>query len=228
MSSAVAPVIADGSSGAGLEESGSIPTLLIPEIRDYQRINAELVGLLDAGHTRVRLARAEGQRLLVSGLRGSWKAEVEVEGLIGPELAAGLEAPGLTVVSRGDALDGAGSGLVAGLVMVLGRAGSALGYAQRGGLLAVRGDAGPRAGLNQSGGVLIVGGGLGRLAGERQSGGHFFALKANLGPHAGHARRGGRFVALSSWDERSTAIDAADSNVLSNAISRLSTWFPGS
>ena len=49
--------------------------------------------------------------------------------------------------------------------------------------------------------------------------------KANLGPHAGHARRGGWLVALSSWDQPSTTIDAAD--VLSNAISRLSTWFPG-
>ena len=37
------------------------PSLPIPEIRDYQKINAELVALLDEGHRLVRLEGAEGE-----------------------------------------------------------------------------------------------------------------------------------------------------------------------
>ena len=70
---------------------------------------------------------------------GGVDGDLEVEGVAGPELAAGLEAPGLTIVARSDVLDGAGSGLVEGLLVVLGSAGSAVGYAQQGGLIAVTG-----------------------------------------------------------------------------------------
>jgi len=172
------------------------PTLSIPDIRDYQRINAELVRLLDAGHGRIRLVGAEGQRLLAAGLSGVWEAVVEIEGFAGPELAAGLDAPGLSVVCRGPAADGAGSRLRDGRVMVLGDAGPSVGYAQSGGTVVISGDAGPRAGLNQSGGVLVLLGAVGALAGERQSGGYLFAFGHRLGPHAGRGQTGGRFILM--------------------------------
>src|SRR5262245_43921878 len=86
--------------------------LSIPEIRDYERINSELVQRLDSGHQRVRLKGAEGQRFLVARLVGGWTAVVEIEGRVGPELAAELNAPGLTVVCRGSAADGAGRALI--------------------------------------------------------------------------------------------------------------------
>ncbi len=179
----------------------AVPTLAIPEIRDYQRINAELAQLLDAGHPRVILSGAENQRLLLSGLAGAWSAIVELEGSAGPELAAGLNAPNLVVACRGPAADGAGSSLRAGTLLIEGDAGPAVGYAQRGGVIVVRGASGPRAGLNQSGGVLALMGPAGTLAGERQSGGTLFADPTRLGPHAGHGRRGGRFIALDAQPE---------------------------
>ncbi len=66
------------------DDDRTTPVVSIPDIRDYQRINAELAQLLDAGHPRVLLAGAEGQRLLVAGLAGAWSATVEVEGRAGP------------------------------------------------------------------------------------------------------------------------------------------------
>jgi glutamate synthase domain-containing protein 3 len=188
----------------GPDPDPALPALSIPEIRDYQRINAELVVRLDAGHRRVRLVGAEGQRLLVSGLSGGWDAVVEIEGYAGPELAAGLDAPRLTIVCRGPAADGAGSGLRAGNLVIEGDTGAAAGYAQRGGWIVVAGNAGPRAGLNQAGGVLVLLGVVGQLAGERQSGGLLFAATDLLGPHAGRGRRGGRFVAFSPSTEFDT------------------------
>jgi methylamine---glutamate N-methyltransferase subunit B len=97
-------VHADPEAGGGQEP----PTLPIPEIRDYQKINAELVALLDEGHRLVRLEGAEGQRLLASGLAGSWDAVIEIVGRTGPEVAANLDAPGLMIVARGSMADGAG------------------------------------------------------------------------------------------------------------------------
>lgn len=176
------------------------PSISIPEVRDYQRINAELVRHLDAGHGRVRLVGAEGQRLLAAGLAGAWEAVIEIEGFAGPELAAGTDAPGLSVVCRGPAADGAGSRLRNGRVMVLGDAGPAVGYAQSGGTIVVSGDAGPRAGLNQSGGVLVLLGSVGPLAGERQSGGYLFAFGHRLGAHAFRAQSGGRFILMPQAD----------------------------
>ncbi|MCA1686854.1 MAG: glutamate synthase [Planctomycetia bacterium] len=180
----------------GPDPGPDVPTISIPDVRDYQRINAELLQRLDAGHPRVRLSGAEGQRLLVAGLSGDWRAVVEVEGQAGPELAAGLNAPRLTVVCRGSAADGAGSGLLGGRVFLVGDAGPAVGYAQRGGTIVVHGAAGPRAGLNQSGGLLFLLGAVGPLAGERQSGGTWFANPELLGPHARRGQRGGRFLAI--------------------------------
>ena len=82
-----------------------------------------------------------------------------------------MDAPGLTVVCRGPAADGAARGLRAGRVLILRRRRPAMGYAQEGGsiLAARRRRAAP--GLNQKGGVLILLGPVGRLAGERQGGG---------------------------------------------------------
>jgi glutamate synthase domain-containing protein 3 len=172
--------------------------IAVPEIRDYHAVNADVVRRLDAGHRLVRLAGVRGQRLLAAGLAGSWTAVVEVDGDAGPELAAGLDAPGLNVVCRGRADDGAASQLRAGTVLVLGEVGVAFGYAQVGGLAVARGAAGARAGLAQSGGDLVLLGAAGPLAGERQIGGRLFALADRIGPHAGRGRRGGRFIRVAA------------------------------
>lgn len=175
------------------------PVVPVPEIRDYARVNAELVRLLDAGHARVRLAGAEGQRLLAFGLKGPWRAVVEVQGDAGPELAGELDAPGLLIACAGSAADGAGRGLKAGRLAIGGEAGEAVGYAQTGGAIVVAGGAGPRAGLDQSGGLLLVLGPVGRLAGERQSGGRLIVGGA-IGPHASRGRRAGQLLALARMD----------------------------
>jgi glutamate synthase domain-containing protein 3 len=177
-----------------LDRDRDVPVISIPDIRDYQKINAEIVALLDAGHHRVRLAGAEGQRLLGSGLRGAWNALVELEGSAGTELAAALDAPGLTIVCRGPADDGAGRGLRAGRVVILGAAGPAVGYAMEGGTIVVLGPVGPRAGLNQRGGRIVALGPVGPLAAERQAGGSFLVHEDRLGPHSGRGRRGGQII----------------------------------
>jgi methylamine---glutamate N-methyltransferase subunit B len=165
--------------------ASSIPAdvvLSIPEIRDYRAINGELVRRLDQGCRSIRLTGAGGQRLLVARLVGPWSAVIEVVGDAGPELAAEMEAPAVSVVCRGSVADGGASGLKCGRVLVLGRTGPAFGYSQRGGLAMVVGTAGCRAGLCQLGGDLILIGRAGALAGERQVGGRFLAI-ADLGPH---------------------------------------------
>lgn len=201
--------------------------LAVPEIRDYQRLNAELAALLDAGCCRVLLAGAEGQRLLASGLSGPWRGVVEVEGRAGPELAAGLNAPGLTVVCRGPAADGAGSGLRDGRLIVLGAAGVGVGYAQRGGSIVVAGDCGPRAGLNQAGGVLVLLGRVGILGGERQSGGHLFAAARRVGAHAGRGRQGGRFVEVAAFEALLNGRDPGADDVLRAVLADARPWLPG-
>jgi glutamate synthase domain-containing protein 3 len=201
-----------------------VASIVIPEVRDYQRINAELAQRLDEGSTCVRLVGAEGQRFLASGLRGTWHAVVEIEGAAGPELAAELNAPNLTVVCRGPAGDGAGRGLRAGRLVILGAVGDALGYAQEGGSLLAVASAAHRAGLNQRGGVVAILGAVGRLAGERQSGGWFFADDRLLGPHAGHGRRGGRFVRVSSQDRELADVDPEDAQVFRELLHDATPW----
>ncbi len=170
------------------------PRLPIPEIRDYQRINAELVSLLDSGHREIYLDGAEGQRLLASGLRGSWEASIEIVGPTGPELASGLDAPELTIVARGRSADGLGRGLRSGTVILVGDSADAPGFGQSGGTLVVLGSAGHRAGLAQSGGTLAIFGTTGRLPGDRQSGGRLFCEGGRDAPFAGRGRTGGRMI----------------------------------
>lgn len=194
--------------------------MTVPEIRDYGRINARVALLLDSGQGRIRLAGAEGQRLLVSGLSGPWQAVVEIDGRAGPELAANLDAPGLTILCQGSAADGAGRGLRSGRLLIAGDAGVAAGYAMTGGTLIVEGRAGPRAGLAMSGGVLVLGGPADRLTGERQRGGLLFALGDHNGPHTGQGRTGGRLIPV----EDLRGLNPADAETLREAIRGLAPW----
>ena len=200
------------------------PVIDVAEIRAYPRINAEVVRRLDLGLDRVVLAGAEGQRLLLAGLRGDWGAVVEVEGHAGPELAAGLDAPNLLVIGRGPAGDGAGRALQSGRLLIRGDAGHAVGYAQRGGRIVVVGRSGPRAGLDRDGGTLILLGPVGRLAGERQAGGLLVAFDESLGPYAGLGRRGGSMVRLGpggTWPESVGEVERLEYR---STLDDLATW----
>ena len=177
-------------------ETSADVVLAVPEIRDYHAINSEIVRHLDAGCRTIRLSGVSGQRLLAAGLAGTWTAVIDVDGAAGPELAAGLDAPGLRVICRGGAGDGGASRLRAGRVLVLGDVGPAFGYAQAGGLTVAAGNSEGRAGLRQAGGDLVLLVQAGPLAGECQSGGRVFAFAGRIGPHAGRGRRGGRFIRL--------------------------------
>jgi methylamine---glutamate N-methyltransferase subunit B len=170
------------------------PPILVPELRDYSQINAELVRRLNLGQTHVRLTGVAGQRLLAAGLVGPWHAKVDVEGGAGPELAAGMNAPNITLHCLGTAADGCGSGFLAGRLLVLRSVGVALGYFQRGGMIVAAGDVAARAGLCQQGGDLLLLGRTGPLAGERQSGGCLFLQESLTGPHAGRGARGGQRI----------------------------------
>jgi glutamate synthase domain-containing protein 3 len=214
----------DNLGGIGPDTGSDVPVIVVSEIREYPRINAELAQRLDQGHTRVRLAGAEGQRLLLAGLAGSWNAVVEIEGHAGPELAAELDAPGLTVVCRGAAEDGAGRGLRSGRLLILGRAGDAVGYTQTGGSVAVSGPAGHRAGLDMAGGTLLLLGEVGRLAGERQTGGRLFARTGRLGPYAGHAHRGGRLIVIGAGGVLVPPAQPEDQLAYHTLLEGLSPW----
>ena len=209
----------------GREEpaASSIP---VPELRDYHQINAELVRRLDLGQPHVRLEGVAGHRLLVAGLSGAWQAIVEVDGNAGPELAAELNAPGLTVVCRGTAADGAGRGLLAGTLVVLGRAGTALGYLQQGGLIVAATDVSPRPGLCQRGGDLVLLGNAGALAGERRTGGRLFLRTDLAGPHLGFGSRGGRLVSLDAYVAGREGLAPEDRSTIDKAL-ELSKPFAG-
>ncbi len=202
------------------------PVLPVPEIRDYQQINAQVIQNLGAGHRWIRLAGVEGQRLLLSGLNGPWNALIEVEGCAGPELAADLEAPGLTVVCLGAVADGAGRDLREGRLLILGEAGDCLGYHQRGGVIVAASRSGHRAGLEQAGGLLLLGGPIGRLGAERQSGGRIVLLDAEFGPNLAFGRRGGRLIAPGLPDRVFERPDLADWTTMARAIDGLEPWLP--
>jgi glutamate synthase domain-containing protein 3 len=170
-----------------------IPVALI---RDYQQINREVIRALDVGHSTIRLTDVEGQRLLASGLCGPWRATIEVVGNAGPELAADLDAPGLTVLCSGSAADGAGRGMRAGRLAIRGDAGDGLASGMIGGEVVVFGRAGHRAGLRLGGGTLVLLGPVGRLLADRQRGGVVFADQAAIVDGAGRGRSEGRLVPL--------------------------------
>lgn len=149
----------------------SVLEIPVPLVRDYQQINREVRIALDAGHSVIRLTDVGGHRLLAAGLRGPWSALIEICGNAGPELAAGLDAPGLTILCRGSAADGAGRGLKQGRLIILGGAEHAVGIRMEGGSLLVGESSGHRAGLRQQGGTIILLGPTGRLIGDRQAGG---------------------------------------------------------
>ena len=199
----------DGSEGGKPAPSHTLPQAMIdvPDIRDYHRINAEVVQRLDQGIQHLKLLGAENQRLLLSRVAGSWSAIVEIEGNSGPELCAGLNAPGLRVICQGSVADGVGSGLIEGKILILGHAGAGAGICQRGGSIVVAGSTGERAGLNQSGGSLVLLGRVASLAAERQSGGTFVAAERFLRDRPGRGRRGGRLMLLPERMENPTDIE---------------------
>jgi glutamate synthase domain-containing protein 3 len=190
------------------------PPIVVPELRDYQQINAELVRRLDLGQSHIRLEGVEGQRLLASRIAGSWEAVVEIKGDAGPELAVELDCPRLLVVCRGSAADGAGSGLKAGKLVICQDGGPAVGYFQQGGLIVVLGDVGPRAGLNQNGGDLVLLGRSGALTGERQTGGRLFLETDLTGPHLGFGARDGRRINLCGAEPLAQELDHDDRRLL--------------
>ena len=124
----------------------------------------------------------------------------------------------MTVVCRGTAADGAGRGLLAGTLVVLGRAGTALGYLQQGGLIVAATDVSPRPGLCQRGGDLVLLGKAGALAGERRTGGRLF-LRTNLaGPHLGFGSRGGRLVSLDAYVAGREGLAPEDRSTIDKAL----------
>lgn len=204
------------------------PPINVPELRDYQRINAELVHRLNNGQRYVRLEGVERQRLLVCQVAGPWQAVVEIDGDAGPELAAEMDAPGLIVVCRGGSADGAGSRLAAGRLVLLQNSGTALGYFQRGGLIVAREDVGPRAGLNQKGGDLVLLGRSGGLTGERQTGGRLFLKAALSGPNLGRGSAGGRRIDLREDAAAPVDIVGEDRERLEEAMRLVDRFQPAS
>ena len=202
------------------------PPIVVPELRDYQQINAELVRRLNLGERHVRLEGVAGQRLLVSRIAGAWRALIEVDGNAGPELAAELDAPDLTVVCRGERRrwrrprPGGWTALHRGR----GRCGHRLFPAgradRRGRRRRTEGRPGPAWGrpcTSRQGW---------RLAGERQAGGRLFFKQGRIGPHAGHGRRAGRLIALPSEQPLAADLDQDDYRLIEAALRLANCFFP--
>lgn len=168
--------------------------ILVPEIRDYHQINREVARLLSTGATRVRLMGVDGQRLLLSGLEGPWSATLEIVGTTGPDLAFGMNAPGVRAIVMGSAGAGAGYGLKAGTVLIVRDAAEGVGARMEGGTVIVAGTAGHRAGYRQSGGRLLVLGPAGRLAGDRRTGGTLLLDAARASTPFGRGAIGFRWL----------------------------------
>jgi glutamate synthase domain-containing protein 3 len=205
--------------------SNAACTILVPELRDYHQINGELLHRLNLGERHIRLQGADGQRLLVAQITGAWQALIEIDGNAGTELAAELDAPGLTVVCRGSTADGAGRGMAAGRLLIGQSAGAALGYFQRGGMILANGNVGARAGLNQLGGDLVLLERVGALAGERQSGGRLFFKQGHIGLHAGRGRRGGRLVSLPLEQPLESDLAQDDRHLVETALGLANRFF---
>ncbi len=214
-----------GNPSASVSASAS-GVVQVSEVRDYHRINAEVVRHLDAGQRHVRLAGVEGQRLLLSGLHGDWDAVVEVDGSSGPELAAGLDAPRLRIIARGFSADGAGRELRAGHLLLHNGAGDALAAGQTGGTVLSCGPIGHRAGLRQAAGVLVLLGPSGRLLGDRQSGGRIYADSNRIGPFAGRGRTGGALLPLPRPESLNTMLQGEDLKILMDAVQEFYPWLP--
>ena len=201
-----------------LDESPETALILVPEIRDYERINLEIAARLQAGFRRILLQGVEGQRLLVSGLSGDWQGTVILRGRAGPDLGAGLNVPRLTVICEGDVADGVGHSLRGGLILVRGDAGTCAGYGQTGGQIVIEGNAGPRAGINQKGGLLAILGQAGDFAGERRRNGILALFGDRVGKLRDHAATGGRFLDLDRDDPPKDGLDPEILAMLSVAI----------
>ncbi|MEW4567117.1 glutamate synthase [Tautonia sp. JC769] len=194
-------------------------------VRDYQQINREILLALDSGHRLVRLTEVEGQRLLASGLRGPWDAVIEVIGNAGPELGAGLDAPGVTILCHGSAADGAGRGLRSGRLAISERSGDALGAWMSGGAIVVRGATGHRAGLRQRGGTLVLLGEAGRLLADRHSGGLIMADPGVITSASGRGRSEGLLVPLPQHSRGFDALSRAHANGLLSTLRGLPREF---
>lgn len=198
--------------------------IVVPEVRDYQRITAQVVHSLDAGATLVRLVGVDRQRLLLAGLAGPWQAIIVVEGASGPELAAGLNAPGLTILATSDVDDGAAARLREGRVLVIGRADDGLATGMTGGLVVVLGGAGHRAGLRQRGGRILIRGDVGRLAGDRRTGGVLDVDSARLAAQVG---RPGFVGDAAPWTSAASLLTIEDSRAFEAALhSTGRSWTP--
>ncbi|MFM1801712.1 MAG: hypothetical protein RJA81_1064 [Planctomycetota bacterium] len=142
--------------------------LHLPEWRDSQAVTRQVVTALNLGVSKVVLSGARGDRLLLAGLSGDWSATIRIDGNVGSELAREMNSPGITVLATGDVGAGAGSGLKAGRLLILGRSGALAGTQIENGEIWCLGPAGNRLGYRASGGLIVVGDGLGLMAMDRR------------------------------------------------------------
>ena len=101
------------------------------------------------------------------------------------------------VVGDASRVDGLGTGMTGGTLIVEGSAGRGVGTAMRGGTIEVRGDAGDEAGLAMAGGVLLIAGRAGDRLGAAAAGaskgmtGGEIVVRGSAGAEAGAAARRG-------------------------------------
>ena len=119
----------------------------------------------------------------------------------------GGDTDSILIQADSDRLDGIGTGMTRGQILVEGRAGAYLGREMRGGVVRVAGDAGMFAGMAMAGGILRIDGDCGdflgaAIPGERVSmRGGLIAVRGNAGDRVGdRLRRGTILVAGDAGD----------------------------
>ncbi len=138
----------------------------------YRDLNARVRQAVADGYTDFDIINVRGQRYIATALEGD--LSVRLFGVPGQDLAAFMRGPRLRV--EGNAQDGVGNTMDAGLVAIRGLAGDVLGYAMRGGAIYVRGDVGYRVGIHMKAygdklPVIVIGGKAGDFLGEYMAGG---------------------------------------------------------
>lgn len=145
-------------------------------LTDFEALNRIVRASAESGE-RLVLREVNGQRYIGCGLCG--KAEIDVYGTPGNDMAAFMNGPSIAVY--GNAQDQLGNTMNAGTIVVHGNAGDTTGYSMRGGSIFIKGSAGSRVGIHMKAykehhPVLVIGESVGDFCGEYMAGGTLLIL----------------------------------------------------
>lgn len=144
----------------------------------YRELNRRIWQYIDQGVQEIEIDGVNGQRYIGGGIKAT-HVSISIRGVPGNDLASFMEGPEIEV--WGNAQDGVGNTMSAGMVIIHGQAGDIVGHSMRGGRIYVQGGAGYRIGIHMKAyqdrfPVIIIGGRAGDFLGEYMAGGMIIVL----------------------------------------------------